>query len=335
VSDNNKVPSLGQPFGLPLGKRILSIFITRSETSVIAATIVLCAIFSTSQGFISAYNIFNVSRTAALFIIIAIGQSMVIIIGGMNISLGAIGGLAVICMGYMVQVLHVNEGAAILIGLIIGMTAGFLNGLIVTRFKINAFVATLATSFVFTGLVYGISRGNAFNEFSDAFTFLGRKGFLKMPFLFWIAVAVLCVLFYIFRYTVLGRNMLATGGNEEAARLSGINTGRMVIIANLLSGLFAAIAGMLSSSWLGIAPPSIGQDWMITSFAVSVIGGTLLKGGQFTAIGLLFGGFLIALIKNGLVMLQVNIYFEQTFLGLIILGAVMLESVRTKYLRRV
>jgi ribose transport system permease protein len=317
-----------------LGRRILSIFIMRSETSVIAATIILCAIFSTSEGFISTYNIFNVSRTAALFIIIAIGQSMVIIIGGMNISLGAIGGLAVICMGYMVQVLHVNEGLAVIIASIIGMVSGTMNGLIVTRFKINAFVGTLATSFVFTGLVYGISKGNSFSQFSEGFTFLGRSGFLRMPFLFWIAIITLGILFYVFRYTVFGRNMLATGGNEEAARLSGINTGHMVVIANLLSGFFATIAGILSSSWLGIAPPSTGQDWMITSFAVAVIGGTLLKGGQFSAVGMLFSGFLIALIKNGLVMLEVNIYFEQTFLGLIILGAVMLESIRTRYLKQ-
>jgi ribose transport system permease protein len=128
--------------------------------------------------------------------------------------------------------------------------------------------------------------------------------------------------------------MLATGGNENAARLSGINTSRMVIIANILSGFFASVAGTLSVSWLGIAPPSTGQDWMITSFAVSVIGGTLLKGGQFNAVGLLFSGFLIALVKNGLVMLEADIYLEQSFLGLIILGAVMLESVRTQYLKK-
>jgi ribose transport system permease protein len=108
----------------------------------------------------------------------------------------------------------------------------------------------------------------------------------------------------------------------------------MVITANMLSGFFAALAGALSISWLGIAAPDTGQDWMITSFAVSVIGGTVLKGGQFSAVGMLFAGFLIALVKNGLIMLEVDIYLEQSFLGFIILGAVALESIRTSYLKR-
>jgi ribose transport system permease protein len=259
---------------------------------------------------------------------------MVIIVGGMNISLGAIGGLSVMIMGYLVEVLHINESLAIITSFVVGIVAGGLNGLIITKFKINAFVATLATSFVFTGFVYGISKGNSYKDFSQIFTVIGRRGFLHLPYLFWIAIIILATLFYIFRYTVFGRNMLATGGNEDAARLSGINTARMIIIANILSGLFASIAGYLSSSWLSVAAPGTGQDWMITSFAVSVIGGTILKGGQFSPLGMLLSGYLIALVKNGLVMLQVNIYLEQSFLGTIILGAVMLETVRTNYLRR-
>jgi ribose transport system permease protein len=250
----------------------------------------------------------------------------------MNISLGAIGGLSAIFMGWMVQ-FGMNEPLAVLTGIVLGTLLGLVNGIIITRFRINAFVATLATSFVFTGLVYWISKGNSFNQFSDTFTIIGRKGFLNLPVLFWIVVLLLALLFYVFRYTVFGRNTLATGGNEDAARMSGINTKQIIIIANLLSGLVAAIAAMLSVSWLGMTPPSIGSDWMITSFAVSVIGGTQLKGGTFSAVGLLFGGFLIALVKNGLVMLEVNVYLEQTFMGLIILGAVILESVRTKYLQ--
>ncbi|MEG2842137.1 MAG: ABC transporter permease [Ruthenibacterium sp.] len=312
---------------------VWEILVRKRETSVIAATLILFFIFTTTEGFLSSYNIFNVSRTAALFIFIAIAQSMVIMIGGMNVSLGAIGGLTAICFGYMVQELGFNTMVALIISLLLGMILGAVNGFIITKFKINAFVTTLATSFVFTGLVYGISKGNAYNKIPESYTLLGRKGIMGLPYLFWLAVAMLILMAYIFRFTVFGRRLFATGGNADAARMSGINTQRMVVIANTLSGLMAAIAGALTVSWLGMASPGTGVDWMMNSFAVAVIGGTALSGGSFSAIGMLFSGFLIALVKNGLVMLGVNVYLEQTFLGLIILGAVMLESIREKYLR--
>ena len=125
-----------------------------------------------------------------------------------------------------------------------------------------------------------------------------------------------------------GRRYLATGGNQEAARLSGVNTDKMVILANVASGVFAAIAGILWISRTGSAQPSTGGDWMVTSFAVAVIGGTLLKGGVFNSVGVFFASFLIVMVRNGLVMLQANVYFEQAYLGLILLLAVSLDSIK-------
>lgn len=321
----------------PSGKvrrRILTLLVEHNEASVISATVILFLVFMFgSSGFLSAYNIFNVSRIAALFIFIALGQAVVIIIGGMNLSLGAIGGLSVICLGYSMQILGINPILSVSISLLVGTLLGAFNGYIVTKFNLNSFVATLASSFIFTGIVYGISRGNAYQGIPTSFTLLGRTGIGPVPYLMVLAIFALALLFYVFRYTVFGRRLLATGGNLEAARLSGIDTTRMIIIANTASGAFAALAGIFTVSWLGIAPPSAGQDWLITSFAIAVIGGTSLKGGKISPLGLLVSGILIALVKNGLIMLSVNIYFEQTFLGLIILGAVMLESARTRYMR--
>lgn len=312
-----------------------SLFIGRSETTVITATILLILVFAFgSKGFLSGYNIYNVLRIASLYMIIAIGQAMVVIIGDMNVSLGAIGGLSVVAFGFTIQILELNPILCVLISIIVGTLLGFLNGVIITRFKLNAFVVTLATSFIFTGIVYGISKGNAYQNIPDSMTVIGRQGVFGLPYLFFIAVIILFILWYVFKFTVIGRRLLATGGNRNAARLSGINITRMVLLANMLSGFFAALAGILTISWLGIAPPSAGEDWLITSFAVAVIGGTALKGGEFTSIGIFFSGILIALVRNGLVMLEVNVYYEQTFLGLIILGAVMLESVRNKYLKQ-
>ena len=143
----------------------------------------------------------------------------------------------------------------------------------------------------------------------------------------YLAIAVLILVWYVFRYTVLGRQLLATGGNLKAAQMAAINTDRMQLIANVLSGLFAGIAGICTVSMNGSAQPTTGADWMIYSFAVSVIGGTALAGGALSSVGLFIAGYMIVMIKNGLVMLNANVYYEQTYLGLILLLAVSLGSI--------
>ena len=259
---------------------------------------------------------------------IELGQAMVVIVGGMNLSLGYIGGLTVVAVGYALQEMQVPVFAAVSIGLLVGVLTGLVNGLVITLLKLNAFVVTLATSFVYTGLINGISKGFPYEGIPDSFTVIGRKGFLGIPYLLILAVIALALAGYVFKYTVLGRRYLATGGNIEAAKMSGVNTNRILIIANVASGVFASIAGILWISRTGSAQPSTGVDWMVISFAVAVIGGTLLKGGVFNAVGLFFAGILIVMVKNGLVMLNANVYFEQTYLGLILLLAVSLESIK-------
>lgn len=301
----------------------------RSEVTVIIAVLVLGIIFTIfSDSFLTAYNLFNMGRTAAIYIFIAIGQGLVVIVGGMNLSLGYIGGLTVVAAGYCMQELGFGSLPAILIGLLVGITAGAVNGLIITILKLNSFVVTLATSFIFQGLINGISQGFPYNEIPENFTFIGREGLLGVPYLLWLAAFSLVFLGYFFKFTVTGRRVLATGGNVEAAKMSGVNTGKMILLANIGSGLFAAIAGLLWISRTGSAQPSTGVDWMVISFAVAVIGGTALKGGVFNAVGVFFAGFLIVMVKNGLVMLNANIYFEQAYLGLILLLAVSLDSIK-------
>lgn len=301
----------------------------RSEVTVIIAVLVLGIIFTVfSSSFLTAYNVFNLGRTAAIYIFIAIGQAFAIIVGGMNLSLGYIGGMTVVAAGFSMQNLGLPSGAAIIIGMLVGMAAGLLNGLLITILKLNSFVVTLATSFIYTGLINGVSQGSPYNKIPDGFTFIGREGLLGVPYLVWLAVLALGILGYIFKYTVTGRRVLSTGGNVEAAKMSGVNTNMMMILANMGSGLFAAIAGLLWISRTGSAQPSTGADWMVISFAVAVIGGTALKGGVFNAVGIFFASILIVMVKNGLVMLNANVYFEQTYLGVILLLAVSLESIK-------
>ena len=284
-----------------------------------------------SESFLSAYNLFNISRIIAFSAFVALAQAVVIVAGGMNLSVGAIGGLATIATGYGIQVLGFPGWLAGSLALAIGCTAGLLNGLIITRLKINSFVTTLATLFVFTGLVHGFSEGYAYTEIPRGFTFLGRQKFLGLSNLFWVMALVLLVTHYMFRHTVFGRRLLATGGNLEAARLSGINTDRMLLSSHILSGGLAALAAVLWVSRMGSAQPATGKDWLITSFAVAIVGGTGLAGGSISALGLLMGAFIIVLIKNGLVLLEANVYYEQAFLGSIILLAVVVSRLRDIY----
>jgi len=301
----------------------------RPEVSLIIADIGLVVIFTFfSDSFLTAYNFFNMSRTAAMYALIGIGQAMVLIVGGMNLSLGQIGGLTVVVAGYMMDVLQQPIGISIVAGLMVGLACGLFNGLIITMLRLNSFVVTLATSFVYSGLINGISRGYPYINIPANISFMGRGGVGFVPYLIIFVVVALILVAYFFKFTITGRELLATGGNAEAAKMSAVNTDAKIMLANIASGIFASIAGLLWISRTGSAQPGAGADWMLISFAVAVIGGTSLKGGVISPIGIFFASYLIVMVKNGLVMLDANIYFEQVYLGLILLLAVSIESIR-------
>ena len=318
---------LERPAVTPL--RLVRSFFRRSDASAIIATAVLFTAFSTlTANFFTPFNQFNVWRAASQNVFIALGQAMVVVIGGMNLSLGAIGALTVVVVGHGIEIFGLAPWIAVLLGLAAGMLCGIFNGFFISRFKLNSFVVTLATSFIFQGLVNGISQGRPYSKIPKQFTILGKGDLLGIPNMVFLMLAALVVVFFVFRYTVVGRRLLATGGNAEAARLSGIKTGRMIMLANVASGFCGSVAAVLWVSRMGTAQPATGGDWLIVSFAVTVIGGTALSGGTISALGFLFSGLLMALIRNGLIMLGVNVYFEATFLGFIILLAVMVEYFR-------
>ncbi len=311
------------------GGSFLRSFFRRTDASAIIATVILFVVFSTTtDNFFTPFNQFNVWRAASQNVFIALGQAMVVIVGGMNLSLGAIGGLTVVVVGHSIEILGIAPWAAVILGLMAGLGCGLVNGFFISRFKLNSFVVTLATSFIFQGLVNGISQGRPYSKIPREFTFLGKGELSGIPNMVFLMAAALLLVFFVFRYTITGRRLLATGGNIEAARLSGIKTGRMIVLANLLSGLCGSVAAILWVSRMGTAQPATGGDWLIVSFAVTVIGGTALSGGTISALGFLFSGLLMALIRNGLIMIGVNVYFEATFLGIIILLAVMVEYFR-------
>jgi ribose transport system permease protein len=259
-------------------------------------------------------------------------QAMVVIVGGMNLSIGGIGAMSAVLAGFCMTVMGLHPIVALFAGITVGIVCGFFNGILITKLRINSFIVTLATSFVFFGIVKGATGGYPFGNIPRSFTWIARNDIGgTIPLIFMIMLISIAFFILFFRYSILGRELLATGGSLEAAKMSGINTDSIIIYANILSGLLASLIGLFTVARMSAASPLMGEDWMLTSFAVAVIGGTALSGGKISMIGIFAAAILITIIKNGLVMMKVNVYFLQAFLGGLIIAAVILEVVRERY----
>lgn len=309
-------------------------FFLQSWSSAVVAIILLILVFSvTTESFLSSYNLFNLSRTATLYAFIAGAQLMVAVIGGMNLAVGAVGALCSVVLGILLQDVGMNTALAVLITICVGLVCGIINGILVVKLKLSGFIITLAMSFVYDGLAVGISHGYPYTLPEDL-TALGRAHVGPTSGLFILMIVFVVILIVFYGRVRFGRNILATGGNEAAAALSGIKVDKVKIICNSLSCGLAAVAAILWGSRTGTAVSSTGSDWMLYSFAVCAIGGISLNGGNFTGIGFFCGAWILTMIRNGLTMMKVDIYYEQAFLGAIILIAVSVESIRTRIAER-
>lgn len=280
-----------------------------------------------SDTFLSRYTMFVISRQIAFFTLIAFAQAVCLVVGGMNLAVGAMGSICTVCLGICLARLQLSGWIAVPVTLLLGAMAGLVNGLFIVKLRINSFIVTLSMMFIFMGLRSGISGGQPY-EVGSGFTFIGQKSVLGVPYVFLIMCVVMGVLSFMYRQTVFGRRMLATGGNPDAARLSGINNDNMVMGANILSGLIAALAACLYASELGSAAPETGDAWLIVSFAVAIIGGTGLNGGLISPIGILMGGIIYTLIRHGLIEMKANPYYMNVYVGALILLAITIDRVR-------
>jgi ribose transport system permease protein len=278
--------------------------------------------------FLTSFNLYVLLLAFALNAVVALGQMVILGIGQMNLALGAIGGLVAIAFAGSMQVWGLPWPVAVLFGLVIGLACGLLNGLLIIGSGINAFIVTLATLYVFKGLNLGLTEAQPFYGISEAVKAFGNAAVGPIPWLVVVPVIVAFAMAFLFQRTVPGRHMLAIGGNSHAAVLSGISVPRTVLIAHALSGVLAAIAGMLSTARLQSGQPSIGDDWLIMSFAAPILGGAALAGGHVSVLGTCLGVLVVALITNALILLQVDPFLVQLLLGLLILAAVVLNRWR-------
>ncbi len=292
-----------------------------------------------TTGFLSAFNQFTLNRTAAINIVIGYSMMTVIVTGGLNLAVGAIGVCAAMFCGWLIEGLGLPWPAAVLGGLGLGASLGFLNGWVVVRSGLHSFIVTLASMSIFFGMMLFITRAASFRALPPAFAEFGRMKLVgTVSPLMLVAIAVGGLLVAMYRFTALGREMLAAGAKPEAALLSGVRVGRIFILCHMLSGVLAGIAALLLVARTGAAIPSmagqLGQDWLLPAFLGPVLGGTLLSGGRVSVVGTFLGAVLVAMLTNGLLLLKVGEFWVQTCLGLLLLVAVLLDKARRSYLAR-
>jgi ribose transport system permease protein len=294
--------------------------------------IILCVVMTIlSPYFLTFNNLFNVGTQIAVIAILALGQTFVIVSGGIDLSVGSVLGLAGIVFGWATAVANLPLPVALALGIGSGALAGLVNGMLITLGNLPPFIATLAMLSAASGLALVISDGQPLSPIPQVILSLGSGdlfGFLPLPVIVMLVMWALTV--GILRSTYSGRCMYAIGGNEEAARLSGISVSRQKLIIYTLSGLFAGIAGILLTARLASGDPQAGFTYELDAIAAVVIGGASLSGGVGNASGTLIGALILGVLRNGLNLLNVSAFWQQVIIGAVIALAVMTDTLRRR-----
>ncbi|GAB3297178.1 ABC transporter permease/substrate-binding protein [Parasphingorhabdus pacifica] len=283
-----------------------------------------------SPDFLTANNLLNVGVQASVVALLAFGLTFVIVSGGIDLSVGSVAGLAGIVTGWAIATAGLPLWIAIPIGLASGATAGLLSGLLITLGRVPPFIATLAMLSIARGLALVIADGRPITVGGWLADLGSGKlfGFLPYPVLLMLVIGVLTA--FVLRRTYPGRAMYAIGGNAEAARLSGIKVTRQRLLIYAMSGLFAAMAGILLTARLASAQPEAGTGYELDAIAAVVIGGASLSGGVGSALGTLVGALILAVLRNGLNLLDVSAFWQQVAIGAVIAAAVLFDTLRQR-----
>lgn len=318
----------------PGGGGVLQRAVSSNVVGLVLIIALFVALFGTlADGFLGKFNLYNIGRIAAIDIVIGFSMMVVLVTGGLNLSVGAIGVGSAMFGGLLMQVLGVPVLPALVLILLFGAALGAINGLAMVLTGVHSFIITLATMSIYFGAMITLTKAEPFNQLPAEFIgFAKIKMFGFISPLLLVSLAAGLILGWLFKFTALGRELLAAGANEKAAGLSGIRVGRMFIYCHALSGCMAALAGMMLTMRNGAALPSmagqIGADWLLPAFLAPVIGGTLLTGGNISVTGTALGAILVTILTSGLLLLQVGEFWVQAFLGLILLIAVTLDRIR-------
>jgi inositol transport system permease protein len=300
------------------------------QFGLVIALVVLCLVLAAVQpGFLTVPNLINVVRQISINGILAVGVTFVLLTGGVDLSLGslvALTGVAAACFAHPDQYPVILP---VLIGVLVGAACGAANGVVVTKGKVAPFIVTLGMMTVARGLALVISAGKPVSNLSREFTALaGNVGGVPIPVLI---LALISVVAYVFLKNFrLGRYVYAVGGNETAARASGVNVQAVKLFAYTMSGALAGLAGVVLAARITTGQPNAGVGYELDAIAAVVIGGTSLSGGVGSVGGTLLGALLMGVINNGLDLMNVSSYYQQIAKGLIIVGAVWMDKQQEK-----
>ncbi|MAM13981.1 MAG: ABC transporter permease [Rhizobiaceae bacterium] len=318
-----------------LGLRTITMrLVTGGEVGVIAALLLLVGLFwMIEPAFMSARNIRAILNVVSFVGIIAIGQTILMVSGEFDLSVGSVAGLSAVVAAKLMTVVALPVPVALLGGVGVGLALGLVNGLVVVKLGIPAFIQTLGVLFVGQGLIQVVTGGYPVYPLPQSVSAIGRAnlGFgLGWSFAFFILALIIADT--VLRRTSVGRNLYATGGNKEVARLVGINTDRYKIAAFMTVGALAAVAGMFVMADMSTATTTVGSGWELVVIAGVVVGGVSLFGGAGTVVGGVIGILLLRVVQSGLVIIGIDANWQQIAVGVIMVLAVGLDIVRRRYL---
>jgi len=307
-----------------MSKFNLSVF---KKYTIMLILLLLMGLFSlTSPYFFTVRNITNIITQNTYFIIAAVGLSFVMIGGGIDLSVGYQMSLVGVVTAMMMTLYHFPVWAAVSLGILLGTILGLVNGLIVTNIKVFPLIVTIATSTVFQGVSYLISKAQTFRNYPETFLFLTKGKALGMPFDVFLTILVVLFATFVYYKTNFGWNVLALGGNEEASRLAGIKTKIMKVAVYTICGFFVALATMIMISKANTTSSAFGPGTEFTCLTAAIVGGISFMGGEGNMLGLVSGVFILAVLGNGMQLAGWGTYAQYIVKGLILLGAVTFDE---------
>jgi erythritol transport system permease protein len=314
----------------------------------VIALIALLVVFGVAEPvFLTPFSLIMVAKHVAIYAILGIGMTAVIINGGIDLSVGSIVGfVGMIAGGFIYEgiriesldvIIYLSIPMVVIVSLLIGTLIGMGNGLIVSKLNVPPFIATLGTMYIFRGLAMIRSGGLTYPDLNGkaelgntGFTWLGSGTFLSIPIAIWLMIIIAIVVIIIFKKTPLGWHIFAIGGNEKAAEMSGIKVAKIKTVVYMKSGFCAAVVGLIASSQLASAQPSTGESWEMNAIAAAVLGGTSMSGGVGSIVGTLIGAFVIGVLNDGMVMLNVSEFLQMVIKGAVIIVAVVVDMAQRK-----
>lgn len=300
--------------------------------AVFTVTILMTVVVQILTGhFYTAYNLSTFIRSASFTIIIGFAQTLVLLLGGIDLSVASIAGLCSMIFAMLTTVAGIDPFLAIVIALAAGAVLGAINGIFICTLNLTPFIVTLATSALYKGIIYVATKGIPLTGIPSSVTVIGQGslfGIIPYPAVIMLVLAV--ILMYMLRYTSFGRHIYAVGGNESAARIVGIQSSKIKMGVYALTGFISSLAGVLMVLRLASSQVNIGENWAMPSITAAVLGGTSMNGGIGGIGGTIIGGLLMSVISFSISLLGISSYWDQIVTGIVVLIAVSIDAIRRR-----